>query len=100
MRAGWNVPDETKRRCVEQLAEIAGDVAAKESDRVAAIRALMVADGIDQKREADEHSRRLQLLELARRIDPGALAQHASKHGVPVANIDSRDGRSGSGQDT
>lgn len=92
MRAGWNVPEKTKQTCVEQLSKIAVDGTAKESDRVAAIRALMVADGIDQKREADEHSRRLQLLELARRIDPGALARHASEHGIPVANIDGGDG--------
>lgn len=97
MRAGWNVPDEVKADCVAQLAAIAAG-AEKDSDRVAAIKALMVADGIDQKRELHEHSRRLQLLELARRIDPGALARHASKHGIPVANIDDGDGRSRSGQ--
>lgn len=87
MRRGWNVPDEVKEECISHLASIAAG-AEKDSDRVAAIRALMVADSIDQKREASEHERRLQLLELARRIDPGALAEHASKHGVLVtANL-------------
>jgi len=91
MRRGWNVPDEIKGECIAHLAAIAAG-AEKDSDRVAAIRALMVADSIDQKREASEHDRRLQLLELARRIDPRALAEHASKHGViATANL-GRDG--------
>lgn len=95
MRAGWNVPDETKRTCISQLEAIARDAEAKDSDKVAAIKALMTADDIDQKHEANEHSRRLQLLELARRIDPGALAKHASSHGIPVANINVGDDGSG-----
>lgn len=98
MRAGWNVPDEVKQDCIAQLASIAAG-AEKDADRVAAIKALMMADAIDQKREANEHNRRLQLLELARRIDPRALAEHASSNGITVAAIDVRDGRSGSGQD-
>jgi negative regulator of replication initiation len=99
MRAGWNVPDDIKRDCVAQLASIAAG-AEKDSDRVAAIKALMTADAIDQKREANEHARRLQLLELARRIDPRALAEHASKHGIVGADFDGGNDRIGSGQDT
>lgn len=86
MRSGWNVPDQVKQDCIAQLAAIAAG-AEKDSDRVAAIRALMVADDIDQKREANDHNRRLQLLELARRIDPRALAEHASRNGIIAASV-------------
>jgi negative regulator of replication initiation len=84
MRSGWNVPNDVKEECIAHLSAIAAG-AEKDSDRVAAIRALMLADSIDQKREAADHDRRLQLLELARRIDPRALAEHASNHGITIA---------------
>jgi hypothetical protein len=99
MRAGWNVPDEVKQDCIAQLASIAAG-AEKDSDRVAAIKALMTADDIDQKRIANEHARRLQLLELARRINPRALAEHASKHGIIDSAINAGHERIGGGQDT
>ena len=90
MRRGWNVPEEVKQDCIAQLAAIAAG-AEKDADRVAAIKALMVADDIDQKREKNEQQRRIQLLELARRIDPRALAEHASSHGIAIASIDDGD---------
>jgi MoxR-like ATPase len=83
MRKGWNVPDDVKEDCVAQLAAIAAG-AEKDSDRVAAIKALMVADSIDAKREKDESDRRLQLLELARSIPIGELAQIASSNGITI----------------
>lgn len=94
MKAGWNVPDEIKQECILQLASIAAG-AEKDSDRVAAIKALMTADDIDQKRIANEHTRRLQLLELARRINPRELAEHASKYGIIDSAVDSRHERIG-----
>jgi len=83
MRRGWNVPDEVKQDCIAQLAAIAAG-SEKDSDRVAAIKALMVADSIDAKREKDDGDRRLQLLELARRVPVGELAKLASDDGLVV----------------
>jgi len=89
IRKGWNVPDEIKSECVAQLAAIAAG-AEKDSDRVAAIKALMVADSIDAKRDKDDEDRRLQLLELAQRIPIGELTRLASDHGIIVDGTTTR----------
>ncbi len=89
IRKGWNVPDEIKLECVAQLAAIAAG-AEKDSDRVAAIKALMVADSIDAKRDKDDEDRRLQLLELAQRIPIGELTRLASDHGIIVDGTTTR----------
>ena len=91
MRMGWNVPDEVKQDCISQLAAIAAG-AEKDADRVAAIKALMSADAIDAKREKAASDRRLQLLELARRIPIGELARLASDNGI-IIDADAGDGR-------
>lgn len=97
MRRGWNVPDEIKQDCIAQLASIAAG-AEKDSDRVAAIKALMCADAIDAKREKDDGDRRLQLLELARRVPARELAQLASVDGCVVGrHADVGDERIGGG---
>ena len=83
MRSGWNVPDEVKQDCVAQLASIAAG-AEKDSDRVAAIKALMMADAIDHKREKADEDRRLRMVELAQRIPAGELAKLASDRGIVI----------------
>lgn len=83
MRSGWNVPDEVKQDCIAQLAAIAAG-AEKDSDRVAAIKALMVADAIDAKREKMDDDRRQRLVELARSLNPGELARLASDRGIVI----------------
>ena len=99
MRSGWNVPDDVKQDCITQLASIAAG-AEKDSDRVAAIKALMVADSIDAKREKDDGDRRLQLLELARRIPIGELTRLASDNGIVVeGSATGSDERGGSRQE-
>ena len=81
MRSGWNVPDDVKQECVAQLAAIAAG-AEKDSDRVAAIKALMLADSIDAKRERSDDERKLRLVELAKSLPVGELARLASTSGV------------------
>lgn len=98
MRSGWNVPDEVKQDCVAQLAAIAAG-AEKDSDRVAAIKALMMADAIDAKRDKANEDRRLRMVELARRIPVGELTKLASDRGIVIDSTArvANDG-SGSGQ--
>lgn len=81
MRSGWNVPDDVKQDCIAQLAAIAAG-AEKDSDRVAAIKALMLADSIDAKREKADDERRLRLVELAKSLPTGELTRLASECGV------------------
>ncbi len=100
MRSGWNVPDDIKQDCVAQLAAIAAG-AEKDSDRINAIKALMMADAIDAKRERADDDRRLRMVAIAQRIPVGELAKLASDRGIVVdgtateANVGS-----GSGQNT
>jgi hypothetical protein len=82
VRSGWNVPDQVKQDCIAQLAGIAAG-AEKDSDRVAAIKALMAADAIDAKREKDESDRRIQLLELLRTVPYWRTSRHRIRERRP-----------------
>lgn len=99
IRAGWDVD---KSKVSEALWEV---INTKDPElMLEAAKLLLLADGIDVKREElaakqaakdDEH--RLRLLELAKRLPVGELARIASEHGIVDAGESTSDtnGRAG-----
>ena len=87
IREGWPVSDEVKKKVVAALVEI---VDSRDPDlMLEAIDRLQKADKLNidretllQKQAKDDDDRRLQLLELARHIEPRELAKLASQNGI------------------
>lgn len=104
IREGWPVTQEVKEKVVAALLDV---IAARDPKlMVEAIDRLLKADKLNvdrealaQRNQAADEDRRLQLLEIARRIPAGELAELASESGI-VIDAEPVDDGSGSGQGT
>ena len=87
IREGWPVTEEVKAKVVAALMEIVDsrdpDLMLEAIDRLQKADKLNVdRESLQQKQAKDEQDRRLQLLELARHIEPRELAKLASENGI------------------
>ena len=87
IREGWPVTEEVKAKVVAALVEIVDsrdpDLMLEAIDRLQKADKLNVdRESLQQKQTKDDEDRRLQLLELARHIEPRELAKIASKNGI------------------
>ena len=104
IREGWPVTQEVKEKVVAALLDV---IAARDPKlMVEAIDRLLKADKLNvdrealaQRNQAADEDRRLQLLEIARRIPAGELVKLASESGI-VIDAEPVDDGSGSGQST
>ena len=87
IREGWPVTEEVKAKVIAALMEIVDsrdpDLMLEAIDRLQKADKLNVdRESLQQKQAKDEQDRRLQLLELARHIEPRELAKIASENGI------------------
>lgn len=87
MREGWPVSEDVKRKVIAALMEIVDsrdpELMLEAIDRLQRADKLNVdRQALEQKRMKDDEDRRLQLLELARHIEPGEIARLASENGI------------------
>ena len=87
IREGWPVTEEVKAKVVAALVEIVDsrdpDLMLEAIDRLQKADKLNVdRESLQQKQTKDDEDRRLQLLELARHIEPRELAKIASENGI------------------